>query len=95
MATKKDDYSAKMTQQLDEMNGNIDALAARAHTAQENVREQYRVELAKVRQQSNLAVAKLVELKAASEASWDKMVAEMDKASNAFIHSFEAFKTKV
>ncbi len=95
MATKKDEYSAKMALQLDELNGKIDALEAQAQAAQEDAREKYRVELTKVRHQSNLAVAKLGELKAASEASWDKMVAEMETVSDAFIHSFQYFKTKV
>lgn len=51
--------------------------------------------MAKLRQQSDLAVAKLEELKAAGEDSWEKMVAEMEKIRDAFIHSFSYFKSQV
>ena len=50
---------------------------------------------AKLRQQSDLAVAKLEELKTAGEDSWEKMVAEMEKIRDAFVHSFSYFKSQI
>ena len=51
--------------------------------------------MVKVRHESKLAMAKLDEMKVAGEESWDKMVAEMDKIRDAFIHSFHYFKSQI
>ena len=41
------------------------------------------------------AKAKLAELKAASEATWENMVTEMEKIRDAFSHSFSYFKSQL
>ena len=95
MSTTREDYTAKMKQQLDDLNITIDALEAKASEAKAEARELYRAELVKVRHESKLAMAKLDEMKVAGEESWDKMVAEMDKIRDAFIHSFHYFKSQI
>ena len=95
MKTKRDEYTAKMKAQLDELNSNIDALQAKAHEAKEDAREKYHAEVAKLRKQSAVAVAKLEELKLASEDSWHKMVAEMEKVRDAIKHSYNYFKSQL
>ena len=95
MSTKRDDYSAKMKLQLDELKSKIDAVEAKAHEASESAREAYHAEVSKLRQQSKLAMAQLGEMRAAGEDSWDKMVAEMDKIRDAFVHSFRYFKSQL
>jgi hypothetical protein len=62
-------------------------LQARTQETKAEARAKYEAEMAKLRQQSDLAVAKLEELKAAGEDSWEKMVAEMEKIRDA-IHPF-------
>lgn len=93
--SKRDEYTAKIKTQLDDLNKQMDELSAKAKDAKEDAREAYNAEMAKLRHQSKLAVAKYEEIKIASEDTWDKMVAEMDKISDAFVHSFKYFKSQI
>lgn len=93
--TTKNVYIEKMKSQLDELNAKMNALDAKAAEAKADARDAYLEEMRKLRHQSKLASAKLDELKAASEDSWDTMVAEMDKIREAFVHSFNYFKSQV
>ena len=66
-------------------------LESKAQEAKEVARNNYKEEMGKLRHQSKLAVAKLDELKAAGEDTWETMVADMEKAHDAFTHSFLSF----
>ncbi|NCN96074.1 MAG: hypothetical protein GW928_01065 [Rhodoferax sp.] len=93
--TTKNVYIENMKKQLDELNANMQKLDAKAKEAKADAQATYHEEMRKLHQQSQLAVAKLDELKAAGEDGWDKMVAEMDKVRDAFTHSFHYFKSQV
>lgn len=93
--SKRDEYTAKIKTQLDDLNKQMDELSAKAKDAKADARETYNAEMAKLRHQSKLAVAKFEELKAAGEGTWEKMVAEMDNISDAFVHSFKYFKSQL
>ena len=93
--SKRDAYIAKMKLQLDELNLKMDELEAKAQEAKADVRDKYREEMKKLRHQSKLAVAKLDEIKAAGETTWEAMVAEMEKIRDAFTHSFHYFKSQL
>ena len=93
--SKRDEYTAKMKLQLEELNAKMDLLEAKAKEARDEAREKYKAEMAKLRHQSALAQAKLLEFTAAGEDSWEKMVAEMDKVREAFVHSFSYFKSQI
>ena len=88
------EYTAKVKQQLDALNVMVDELEAKMQDAKAEVRAGYRAELAKLRLQSEQASAKLDQLQADGEASWDKMVQEMDKVRDAFLHSLNYFKSQ-
>ena len=81
--------------QLDELNGKMDTLELKAKEAKEDARDAYKAEMAKLRHQSKLAGDKLEEMKAATEDGWEKMVAEMEKVRDAFVHSFSYFKSQI
>jgi predicted nucleic acid-binding Zn-ribbon protein len=93
--TQKSSYIEAMKAQLDALNENMNTLQAKADEARDDVRDMYKTEMAKLQEQSKLAVAKLGEMKTASEESWDSMVAEMEKVRDAFVHSFHYFKSQV
>jgi hypothetical protein len=93
--SKRDAYIARMKLQLDELNAKMDVLESKAKEARAEARDKYREEMTTLRHQSKLAVAKLEELKAAGDNTWDAMVAEMEKLSDAFAHSFNYFKSQV
>ncbi len=95
MSTTRSEYTAKMKRELDSLNAKMDALQAKASDAKAEVRQKYKSEMSKLRHQSQLARAKLDEIAAAGEDGWDKMVAEMEKLRDAFVHSFRYFKTQI
>lgn len=92
--SKRDAYVAKMKLQLDELNAKMDGLEAKAHEAKADAREKYNEEMGKLRRQSKLTLAKLDEIKAVGEDSWEAMVVEMEKVRDAFVHSFHYFKSQ-
>jgi len=93
--SKRDVYIAKMKLELDELDAKIEKVEAKAKEAKENARDKYKEEMGKLRQQSKLAKGKLAELVAAGEDSWETMVAEMEKIRDAFVHSFNYFKSQL
>ncbi|MEO8123768.1 MAG: hypothetical protein ABI633_06930 [Burkholderiales bacterium] len=95
MSTTRTEYIEKMKRQLDALNANMDSLETKASVAKADAREKYKAEMTKLRHQSKLAAAKLEEVSAAGEDGWDKMVAEMEKMRDAFIHSFNYFKSQI
>ena len=93
--SKRDAYIAKMKLQLDELNTKMGDVEAKAREAKEDARDKYKEEMGKLRAQSQSAIVKLDELKAAGEDTWDKMVSEMEKVRDAFAHSFNYFKSQL
>ncbi|MCV2358648.1 MULTISPECIES: sll1863 family stress response protein [Roseateles] len=91
----RDTYVQKMKNQLDALNAKMDAVDAKAKDAKDEARAKYREEVASLRAQSKAAAAKLEDLKAAGEDRWDALVADMDKMRDAFVHSFNYFKSQV
>jgi predicted transcriptional regulator len=95
MTKLRDEYTAKMHTELDALNARMNALEARAHEVQADVREQYHRELAKLHEQSLLASAKLESIKRSGEDTWDKMVLDMNNVRNALLKSFDYFKAQL
>jgi hypothetical protein len=93
--TNRNAYIEKMKLQLDALNVNMNELQDKAQIAKQDARAKYQEEMAKLRQQSQLAIAKLDELKASSEDGWDGVVLEMEKMRDAFTHSFHYFKSQL
>jgi len=93
--SKREAYIAKVKLQLDELNTKMNELEAKAKVAKAEVRDKYQEEAAKLRQHSESAVAKLAQLKAAGEDSWESLVSEMEALRDAFVHSFRYFKSQV
>jgi chromosome segregation ATPase len=93
--TQRDEYVQKMKSQLDALNVTVNEVEAKAGEARQAVRAKYRDEMASLRHQSQVAAAKLEELKSAGEDRWEAMVAEMDKLRDAFVRSFHDFKSRI
>jgi len=91
---KRDEYVAKMKSQLDDLNAQLDRLAAKSTDAKKGMQAKYKQEMADLRAQSSEASAKLEDLKSAGEDAWGKSVAEMEKIGDAFKHSFNYFKSQ-
>jgi len=93
--SKRDLYVEKMKVQLDELNAKMSRLETKAKEAKDDARDKYEQEMSKLKEQSKLAIAKLNELKAAGEDSWEHTVSEMEKIRDAFKHSFNYFKSQL
>lgn len=93
--TTKDSYIAKMKRQLDELDGKMTTLEAKSKDAKDAAHDKYVEEMAKLRHQSTLAKAKFDKLADAGEDKWDDMVVEMEKVRDAFVHSFNYFKSQL
>jgi uncharacterized protein YukE len=93
--TTRTAYIEKIKTQLDDLNSSMTNLESRAHEARADARASYHEEIAKLHHQSKLAVAKLDEITASTEEGWEKMVAEMEKVREAFVHSFSYFKSQI
>lgn len=92
--SNRDAYIAKMKLQLDELNAAMNDLETKAREAKADAREKYKAEMTKLRHQSQLALDKLDELMSASEDSWENLVAGTEKVRDAFVHSFNYFKSQ-
>ncbi len=93
--TRRDEYIQKMKSQLDALNATMGEIEAKAKDAKEEARARYKEEAAKLRIQSKAAASKLEDLKSAGEDRWEAMVTEMDKMRDAFVHSFNYFKSQI
>lgn len=93
--TNRDAYVEKMKLQLDELNEKMNNLETKAQEVKDDVRHAYQEEMRKLRHESKMAAAKLDELKAATEETWDAVVAEMEKVRDAFTHAFHYFKSQL
>jgi hypothetical protein len=94
MNTLRDEYTAKIKQQLDELNAHAAVMEAKMQVAKAEVRASYLSELGKLRLQSDQAAVQLQAMKASGEAAWDQTVLEMDKVRDAFVHAFKDFKAQ-
>ena len=93
--SNRDDYIAKLKLQLDALNGEIDTLETKVSEAKQDVQKGYHEEMRKLRHEAKLADAKLDELKAATAETWESLVAETEKVRDAFVHSFNYFKSQL
>lgn len=93
--TTRSDYIEKIKHQLDELNASMTQVEDRAHDAKVEARASYHAEVAKLRVQSDLAFAKLEEIKRGTEDGWEKVASEMDKVRDALVHAFHDFKSRM
>lgn len=93
--TKREEYINKMKVQLDELDAKMEALEAKAADAKDAAHEKYVAEMAKLREQSKVTKTKFKDLMEAGEDKWDNMVDEMEKVRDAFVHSFNYFKSQL
>ena len=91
---KRDEYVAKVKAQLDDMNAQLDVLAAKSKSAKKEMQDKYKQEMADLRAQSSQVRSKLDEMKDAGEDVWENMVAEVEKIGDALKHSYNYFKSQ-
>lgn len=93
--SNRDAYVAKIKLDIDQLNAKMAEIEAQAKEARAEVKDKYAKQMDKLHANSKIAMAKLDEIQAATEDSWQKLVAEMEKLRDAFTHSFHYFKSQV
>jgi len=93
--SKRDEYIEKMKQQLDALTAQLKELESRGETVQKEFLENHQQQIAQVREHYLSAMAKMDELKTASEEKWDAMVVEGERVHKAFVHSVNYFKSQL
>jgi len=93
--SKRDEYIEKMKQQLDGLNAQLKELEAKGEAAQAEFLENHAEQITQLREHYVTALAKLDEVKSASEDKWESVVTEGEKIHKAFVHSFNYFKSQL
>ena len=93
--SKRDEYIAKMKQQLDDLNAQIGELESKAKAGQKELGKKYDEEVIHLRELSHAVKVKVDEIKDAGEDKWEALVAEGDKVHKAFVRSFNYFKSQL
>ena len=91
----RDEYIAKMKQQLDELNVQIGELESKAKAGQQELGKKYDEQMAHLRELSHAAKEKMDEMMEAGEDKWEALVAEGEKVHKAFVHSVNYFKSQL
>jgi DNA repair ATPase RecN len=92
-ATKRDQFIQSVKEKLDRINGEIDLLEEKIKVSGGQAREKYQDQLEEVRAKRTELKQKLKDLKAASDAQWDKLKLEVEHAWKAFSNSVNYFKS--
>jgi len=93
--SRRDEIIAKLKEQLDHLNQQIDALEAKAQQATGEAKQQYTARVNELKEMAKPAQQKLGELVAAGEDRWHKVEAESEKVYKAFVHSYNYFKSQL
>ena len=93
--SKRDEYVAKMKQQLDEWNAEIGELEAKAQGIQGDAREEYEEQINNLREKSKAVQDKLEDIKGAGEDAWEGLVADAERVWDALKHSLNYFKSQL
>lgn len=93
--SRRDEIIAKLKEQLDHLNQQIDAMEVKAQQATGEARQQYTARVSELKEMAKPAQQKLGELVAAGEDRWHKIEAETEKVYKAFVHSYNYFKSQL
>lgn len=90
----RDDYVRKMHSLLDKLNAEIDALADKAEHARDEVREDYKKQIAGLRTRQDEARTKLDSLRTAGEGAWQDLKTGVEMARDAIGEAIESAKSR-
>lgn len=95
MSAKRDEYIEKMKQQLDEWNSEITKLEARGEEAKGAAQERYNTQVNELREKLRSAQDKMKELQYSGQDTWEEFKVQLDDLRDAFVHSFNYFKSQL
>ncbi|WP_026377083.1 hypothetical protein [Aestuariibacter salexigens] len=93
--SKRDEYAEKLKQTIDELNSKIDELEAKAEHAQNEAKGEINKQIEAVKLQMKPLTDKLDKWKEEGEDKLEGYVKEAKKIRDAFIHSYNYFKSQI
>lgn len=93
--SKRDEYAAKLKDQIDETNQMIDELEQKAAKASDAAEKKYQEQIQKLRKEVDEASAKLEQLRAAAEDKWEELVDSVEHVAKTLKQSFNYFKSQL
>jgi chromosome segregation ATPase len=93
--SKRDEFIAKLKNQLDELNADLNSLEAKAAAGQKQLGKAYDEQMANLRSNAASLRGKIDELRAAGDEKWDALVADAEKVQKAAVRSFNYFKSQL
>ncbi len=93
--SKKDEYIAKMHEQMKKFDTEIDQLASKAKQMNAEMQVKYADQLKMMRDNRDAALKKLQEMQTASEPAVQKMKAGMDSAWDAMKKAFDKASSQI
>ena len=93
--SRRAEYIEKMRLQLDALNSQLAELESKGMAAQAEFQENHKEQIAQVRSHYQSALAKMEEVREASEEKWESLVADGEKVHKAFVHSLNYFKSQL
>lgn len=95
MSAKRDEYLEKIKQQLDEWNGELDKLEAKQEEVKGEAKTKYNTQVKELQQKLRSVQDKVQELQSSGQDKWDELQAEVDNVRDAFVHSYNYFKSQL
>jgi uncharacterized protein YukE len=92
---KRDEYTEKIKQQLDEWNSEIDRLEAKGEEIKGEAQKKYDAQIKELRQNLRSVRNKIEELQSSGQETWEEFKAQVEHVQNAFIHSLNYFKSQL
>jgi predicted nuclease with TOPRIM domain len=93
--SKRDEYVAKLKDQIDETNAMIDELEHKAADANAAAEKKYHEQIARLRAEVDEAADKLEQLRAAAEDRWEELVDSVEHVAKTLKQSFNYFKSQL
>jgi uncharacterized coiled-coil DUF342 family protein len=92
--SSRDEYVRKMQAKLEELNADIDKLAARANAVSADLRSEYNEEMAALKAKQAVARQKMEEMQKSGESAWQDLKAGVDMAWTAIGESIDSAKSR-
>lgn len=93
--SKRDEYVAKLKDQIDETNAMIDELERKAADASSAAEKKYHDQIAKLRTEVDEASDKLEQLRSAAEDRWEELVDSVEHIGKTLKQSYNYFKSQL
>lgn len=90
----RDEYIRKMHAKLDELNAEIDALAAKAGEVTADVMKEYHEQIDTVKMKQTVARQKMEELQNAGGSAWEDMKSGIDLAWSAINEALDSARSR-